>query len=253
LDLTQFSSREALDKALRSTLRNINENLNGAEPTALWSGNGYHIYLPIQAFVLELESVFEVFEQPSRQLIQWSEQFLTNNKADPRHTKSLSFKNCMLRIPGSYNSKFIQLDDKGRIVSIPPEAQVRIMQKWNGVRPNIKPLLSKFYIYLADAKIKEIHRQRKRLEKSKNVVSSNDSKTIIPWIETLLQTPKSDYRKYVVWRIFAPYFINYRKSTYQDAFNTIKDWLVKCNSITKELGIDISDNPPPLDGNRRTE
>ena len=36
-------------------------------------GNGYHIYLPVQAFILELESVFSDFEQPSNKFLRFSE------------------------------------------------------------------------------------------------------------------------------------------------------------------------------------
>ena len=106
LDLGRFKSRLALDRALAKTLRNINEKFNTAvTPTVLWSGNGYHIYLPVEAFVLEEESEFERFGSPSRKFIQFAEPFLSNNKADPEHSKGLSFKNCMIRIPGSFNSK----------------------------------------------------------------------------------------------------------------------------------------------------
>jgi hypothetical protein len=56
LDLFRFNSRDALDIALTSVLKNITEKFRGAHPTLIWSGNGYHIYLPIQAFVLESES-----------------------------------------------------------------------------------------------------------------------------------------------------------------------------------------------------
>ena len=65
----------------------------------------YHIYLPVEAFLLEEESEFARFGYPSRKFIQFSEEFLSAKKADPCHTKGLSFKNCMLRIPGSINSK----------------------------------------------------------------------------------------------------------------------------------------------------
>ena len=53
-----FNSRNALDKALSSVLKNIKEKFKGIQPTVIWSGNGYHIYLPIQAFILESESIF---------------------------------------------------------------------------------------------------------------------------------------------------------------------------------------------------
>jgi hypothetical protein len=54
LDLSCFSSRDSLDRALRAVLKNIKEKFNGAQATVIWSGNGYHIYLPIEAFILEL-------------------------------------------------------------------------------------------------------------------------------------------------------------------------------------------------------
>ncbi|MDQ6862325.1 MAG: hypothetical protein M3044_00730 [Thermoproteota archaeon] len=142
LDLSRFGSKEELDKALNRTLQNIKEKLN-AYPTVIWSGHGYHIYLPLDSFILEDENEFAKFEQPSRKFIQFAESYLTNNKADPCHSYTMSFKNCMLRVPGSFNSK------SGK-------DEVKIIQKWNGVRPSIKPLLFSFYLYLQDLKLKKI-------------------------------------------------------------------------------------------------
>ena len=92
----------------------------------------------------------------------------------------------MLRIPGSYNSKH------GHNV------EVKIIQNWNGVRPSIKPLLTEFYIYLADTKIKEIRDIGKRRDRSVRYSAQYENNKI-PWIETLLQTPISDHRKYALW------------------------------------------------------
>jgi hypothetical protein len=83
----------------------------------------------------------EVYD-PSRKFLQWSEQYLSNNKADPCHSKGVSFNNCMLRIRGSINSKV--------------DRQVTLVQRWNGRTPNIKPLLYEFYIHLADMRLMEI-------------------------------------------------------------------------------------------------
>jgi hypothetical protein len=136
-----------LDKELKQTVTNIkiffeDDNI---EPTVLWSGKGYHIYLPVDAMVLEhATGIFDDIEvyDPSRKFMQWSEQFLSDNKADPCHSRGVSFNNCMLRVPGSINSKVNE--------------QVRIIQRWNGVRPSIHPLLYDFYIDLADTKIREV-------------------------------------------------------------------------------------------------
>jgi hypothetical protein len=75
------------------------------QPTILSSGNGYHIYLPVTAFILELEEFFSDLEYPSRKFLQWAERYLSDNLAHPCHIQGLSFKNCMLRVPGSINSK----------------------------------------------------------------------------------------------------------------------------------------------------
>jgi hypothetical protein len=121
------------------------------------------IFTSVTAPILEL-SIFAKFEEPCSF---WTEQFLTNNKADPCHSNSLSFRNCMLRVPGTFNSKLVQLNEKGEIVNIPESAEVKIVQEWNGVRPSIKPLLSDFFIYFADSKLKEIHRDRNRKPRKK--------------------------------------------------------------------------------------
>jgi hypothetical protein len=135
-----------LDKELNQVLTNIKLKFedDAIEPTVLWSGKGYHIYLPVNAIVLEYESLFEDIEvyDPSRKFIQWSEQHLSDNKADLCHSKGVSFNNCMLRVPGSINSKV--------------NRQVTIIQRWNGVKPSIKPLLYDFYIHLVDTRLKEV-------------------------------------------------------------------------------------------------
>jgi hypothetical protein len=196
LDLARFKSVEVLNRVLNKTLKSIKEKLgDNVSPSVLWTGNGYHIYLPVMAYILEFESLFAEFDCPSRRFIRWAEQFLSNNKADSCHSNSISFRNCMLRVPGSFNSKLVQLNEKGQIVNIPELAEVKIMQKWNGVRPSISPLLSDFYIYLADSKIKDIHRNRK-LRSIRDASYGSCNK--IPWIETLLQIPISDHRKYAL-------------------------------------------------------
>jgi hypothetical protein len=125
LDLCRFNSMQALDKSHRNLLKNIKKKFNGTQPSVIWSGNGYHIYLPIKAFILELESVFADFEQPSRKFLRFAEQYLSNNKADPCHSNNLSFKNCLLRIPGSHNSECVKRNNN--ISGITTE--VRIIQK----------------------------------------------------------------------------------------------------------------------------
>ncbi|MGC1929584.1 MAG: DNA primase noncatalytic subunit PriX [Candidatus Nitrosopolaris sp.] len=170
----------------------------------------------------------------TNRILQWTEQFLTNNKADSCHSNSLSFKNCMARVPGSFNSKLAGLNEKGEIVNIPESAEVKIMQEWNGVRPSIKPLLSDFYIYLADSKIKEIHKSRKPRKYSVHY-GTNYNK--IGWIETLLQIPIPDHRKYALWRIIVPYLVNVRKLSHDDAVSIIREWLDMSDKLKPLVGV----------------
>ena len=58
--------------------------------------------------------------------------------------------------------------------------------------------------------------------------------TKIWWIERLLQTPIDDHRKFVVWRILAPYLINIRKCPADEACNIMRDWLDR-RSIRRRL------------------
>ena len=69
---------------------------------------------------------------------------------DECHNKTMSFNNCMLRVPGSYNSK-----------SETPK-KVEIIERWDGNRPDIKPLLYPYYLYAQDRRIKDLQKQQQK-------------------------------------------------------------------------------------------
>jgi hypothetical protein len=222
LDLSRFNCKETLDRVLGKTLKNIKDQFKGAYPTVIWSGNGYHIYLPIEAFVLESEVVFNKFENPSMKFLRFAEPYLSNNKADSCHGNSLSFKNCTLRIPGSYNYECV-LRNNGIADS---STEVKIIQRWNGYRPAINWLLRDFRRYLIQEKIDDTSKFKKRRS-----ASHTTSTPSIAWIESLLQTSIEDSRKFVMWRILAPYLINIKKLSYDEAFTVMKDWLRECGNM----------------------
>jgi hypothetical protein len=123
---------------------------------------------PQKAIVLKKIEDFKKFDQASRKFMWFEERLITDNKADENHSHIVSFHNCMLRIPGSLNSRCVQLDDRGKIIGdIPPEAEVRIIQRLDGNRPSIKPLLTPYYIWLQAEAIKEIQRRRREEQKSR--------------------------------------------------------------------------------------
>lgn len=82
-------------------------NKSNIPMTVIWSGNGYHCYIPAASNgkILEQMTKFKKFKEPSKEFLRFAEWYLSNGKCDIRHTKTGSLNNCMLRIPGSFNSK----------------------------------------------------------------------------------------------------------------------------------------------------
>ena len=220
LDLNNFKSEIALNKALKSTLDNI-YGLLKVRPTVLVTGNGYHIYLPIKAFVLEEESVFASFVEQnepdlSTKFMRYAEQFFTKGRHDQQHKPSVN--NCLLRVPGTYNSKNGEL--------------VKVIQKWDGHRPAIQYMLRDFRVYLIQERLDQINAAAKKIKPSDRF-AGHSSNSSIDWIEGLLQTPVADYRKYCIWRILAPYLVNIRGLSDESALSTIMMWLDKCNTVKR--------------------
>lgn len=105
LDRRNFDyDEEILTSALRQTLRKIKQALASYMPTVIWSGNGYHIYIPIEAAVLENIKEFSNVHEVSTGFVRFAERYLSNGKSDPAHNTNVSLHNCLLRIPGSINS-----------------------------------------------------------------------------------------------------------------------------------------------------
>ena len=88
-----------------------------------------------------------------------------------------------------------------------------------------------FRRYLITQKIKELNKKREIEERLG--CQSNKSINTIFWIEKLLNTPISDFRKNATNLILAPYFVNIKKLSYQQSFDILTDWLQKCNSFKK--------------------
>ena len=204
-DEQDFKSPRAFDVAYRRTLKNFKERLHGSHPTVAHSGNGYHFIQPVEGLVLERESIFvELCEDPSNRFHRFAERFLTNNKSDPAHNPT--FLSCMLRVPGSINSENM--------------AEVRIIQKWNGIRPAINWILLYFRRYLIQERFEEASRFRQLRKFHSNGINHTNK---INWIETLLHVSIADYRKNAIRLILVPYLINIKRLSYNGTFNTVTD------------------------------
>jgi hypothetical protein len=230
-DLKEKKTTTLLEQTLNKTLQNIKEAIGG-NPTVLWTGNGYHVYQPVSGFILEeYETFYEFTKYLDKDLtsmfIQFAEEYFTDYTADYLHNPTI--KSCLVRIPGSLNSKCIA---KGQ------DAEVKVIQKWDGIRPPVKPLLRHFRRWLIQKRfddIEELKKQEKKQAKFQMTVSSSQKDTnTIKWIEKgILEHPLSDHRKYIIWRIFSPYLLNIRKLPKEEAYSVMKEWLDKCDKLEK--------------------
>jgi Primase X len=244
LDLKDFVDEEdskkkektSLEKALNKTLQKNKETIGG-NPTVLWTGNGFHIYQPVSGFILEeYETFYEFTKYLDKDLtsmfIQFAEEYFTDYTADRLHNPSV--KSCLIRIPGTLNSKNI---NKGQ------DVEVKIIQRWNGKRPSIQHLLRDYRRWLIQKRIDDIEELKKQGEKHSKfhmIISqsqdqeSTNTITKIKWIEKgILEHPLSDHRKYIIWRILSPYLLNIKKLPKEEAYSIIKNWLDKCDKLEK--------------------
>ena len=158
----------------------------------------------------------------STKFMRFAEAFFTNNNHDHQHRPSVN--SCLLRVPGSYNSK------NGE--------EVKVIQQWDGHRPSIKYMLREFRRYLIQRAGFEAIKGCRKKSKANSLIrqygDGNDSsnKPIkIQWIDSLLQTAISDHRKYCIWRILTPYLVNVRKLSDDESFSAIFTWLDRCDAV----------------------
>jgi hypothetical protein len=223
LDVKDFSDKEKLDKQLKKTLKILPLKFTEESyPTVLWSGNGYHIYQPIEGFVFEEHEIFYKFlsyvdsKNLTTEFLRFAEKFFTNGKADLNHRPSI--KSCLVRVPGTINSKNGQ--------------QVQVIQRWDGKRPAVQWITSDFRDHLIQKRNDKIEENKMRRKNKVSINSQGDRhNNKIDWIERLLQTPIEDGRKQCLWRILCPYIINIRKVAEQEAFIMLDEWLKKCGEL----------------------
>ncbi|CAN5613808.1 hypothetical protein BH23THE1_BH23THE1_25510 [soil metagenome] len=159
LDLGNFDNDiNKLDRVKNSTLRKL-EQMQGSHPTLSWTGNGYHIYLPVDIPVLDNEYVLSKDKFPnlfslkgrysqyfvSEVFMQFAEDFFTSGRYDPNHRPK--YKTCLIRLPDTFNSQCLS-----RGLSC-EESKVRIVQKWNGKRIDGEAITREFMIWLTNQEI----------------------------------------------------------------------------------------------------
>lgn len=221
-----------LEKLKNRSLKTIKERLNGSQPTILWTGNGYHIYIVIDSRPLELiEELSELSQKPSEEFLRYAELTFSNRKKDSGHNPS--FKSSLLRIPYTFNSKNLLANNEND----GEKAEVKIVQKFDN--DNVKSihikLLRDYRMWLAENDLlRKKRKMNSRLQnKSCNIIDKNELTKKYFWIEKLLQTPLPCFRRYCLYCILVPYLANVRKLNDEECFGILKKWLEKCNDLSK--------------------
>lgn len=220
---TNPNPKKTLEKDLHKTIQKMSTVFHGqSNPTILATGNGYHIYQPIEPIDGEVLERFEIFYDflpylrgwdLTTEFLRFAEKFLSLAKSDSNHNPSI--QSCLLRIPGTINTK--------------NNSEVKIIQKWDGRRPPIQYILPFFMSHLIQRRIDRIN--QRQTPPKRTFQYSNDNLPRIGWIEKLLQTPLEDYRKVSVDLILIPYLVVVQKNDENTVFNIINEWLSKCSRL----------------------
>ncbi len=208
------------------------------------TGNGRHILIPflfdcpfefldemryIMPFLLS-KSHRKMNNIMSENFLPFAKKYLSNNQADKGNYPT--FSSVFLRVPGSINMKLkygvpeiVQLEHEW---SYEPESIVN----FGDLHPET-PLFHDFMHHMRIIAGNQYYRKRKYGFKPLG-------SSIYKLIEYVHETPISDCRKRVLWLLLAPYAINVRKMTSENAFIWIKQWADRCNKAYPfESGFDI--------------
>ena len=218
-----------LEKTKNRSIQTIKERLIGSQPTILWTGNGYHIYIVIDSRPLELiKELSELSNKPSEEFLRYTEKTFSLNKKDSCHNPS--FRSSLLRIPSTFNSKNLTMDNENNQIS----SEIKIIQEFD--KDNIQSinnrLIRDFRLWLADIDLK-----RKKISRYQNksceIITMSEMVKKYYWIEKLLQTPLPCFRRYCLYHILVPYLVNIRKLNSEKSYDILKTWLEKCNTLSK--------------------
>jgi hypothetical protein len=219
-NLLLFIDQEQGD--IKTTLHNIKMLLSGGHPTVIWTGHGYHIYLPI--FLLDKQ--FKNNEEVTVDFLRFIERHISHNQSDKGHYPSL--RNSMMRIPFSWNSKAVAEDSDN--------FEVRIIQKWDGFRvsPSVE-LLAEFNLMKQRAKLKELKQERilKEQIKSHKIIPTDTPTDPLKEFLIFESQGIADGRKNILYYVIARYLIRERCLEPEIAKAICHDWLERCNKVRK--------------------
>jgi hypothetical protein len=133
-DTCKYPKRK-LDYILKETLNKMKKEVNGF-PTVLWTGDGYHIYLPIRLYNPDNKFVsrYDEFSSLSAnnnmtvEFMKFASKYFTNNHIDLDHISCIN--SFYVAVPGTINSKL--------------NLKVELIHAWDGNLVNIQAIASSF-------------------------------------------------------------------------------------------------------------
>jgi len=238
---------DTLNKTLvNKILQKLQLKFNIHNFMVMHTGNGRHILIPflfdstfesIRDFNVLLPNLISSNNRQSNNIIgeyfiSFAKKYLSGDKADKSNFPK--FSNIFLRVPGTLNMKM-----KYGSIEV-----VRTEYEWKYERnslPNFgdlhqyTDLFFDFTHYLCLEVDKERQKTKRRSKSFKRKIGNK-----YKWIEILYNTAISDCRKRILWLILAPYAINIRQMTPQNAFVWIKQWANRCAKVYPfDSGFDI--------------
>ncbi|MDQ3968168.1 MAG: hypothetical protein M3275_07215, partial [Thermoproteota archaeon] len=192
---------------------------------------------------------------PANLFLWFSEDYLTNGKGDTGHHPSV--RSSMVRVPGSYNSKYADQEDKG---------EVKLLQRWDGhTKAHILFLLGAFYRSVGDDYKKQAklmnraHKVKRQALAAQRALDRTLEAIPVPshvatpvfgegvysvyahnkywYIDRLLQTPIDDFRKRGLDQLITPFLITVKGMSPAIAERIMLDWLYTC-SLLRPLDFD---------------
>jgi hypothetical protein len=235
IDLNDFKkSKDAsnqLEKYPHKIVLKIKQETNG-NPLVLWTGGGYHLYQPV-SFDKMLTSIHfnkyaeELNQNLTNLFMRFSAWYFSDGKSDSNHNPS--FKSCLLRVPGTINSKYkniVTIVEKGQQKAVQLDNIQEIKEQKH------EQILFKFEDWLIQQEIDIKLRLLKISKRKKERYFSTESG--IPWINNLLDIPLDDFRHYCLWRILIPYLVNVKGvHDFKEITDILSPWLNKCNSLRR--------------------
>lgn len=136
--------RRKLDYILKQTLNKIEKEIHG-NPTVLWTGDGYHIYLPVMFSIskdnekypsefVDLCNEFTPYvdRDLTTEFMRFAAIHFTDNhqQKGTKQNDLVSVTSCFITVPET--------------ISIKDNSKVRIIQKWDGKATNVSAIIPYF-------------------------------------------------------------------------------------------------------------